>query len=453
MALCINKSLPEFKQLVEDTGLPEQIVMAKVSVWQDLKNSDRFPLASELVPEKNNVQEKLLGFLNQFGFEINDAQDVIIDLAAKTIDLDKSDIDQVSKAMAEPLAEMLSYSDFFFEVEAAVKGTPRYRQGIKEWTQKLGKYDRNTKRQAAKEIFKELLDSGFNEELAKRLNIKKSLLERIKEFVNKFIDSLRGANWDVINRQINTVVENTFKGDDFIRLTKKDGYKQVDFQEAFDGNAIAKDIMTKIGTDKEIILTGSIAYATQGTVYRKIETVVHDLDFINNSTLEHAEKLLFDNFPDSIHAYSFPTPNYQTDTYLVPPVGTVVTDIKRREGGKKIISYNVRNKETNEIVGTYKLDYDLIGSKITNERETKTGTEAMLVDFFTNSSVGSKNPIQHDFVGSDGELYQVNLANYVVPFTAKLEFSRFKDIWDYNRFIPARETLSTEDRIFLICRA
>jgi hypothetical protein len=39
--------------------------------------------------------------------------------------------------------------------------------------------------------------------------------------------------------------------------------------------------MTNIGTDPNIILTGSIAYSTQGEVYRKIESVVHDLDFIN----------------------------------------------------------------------------------------------------------------------------------------------------------------------------
>ena len=102
------------------------------------------------------------------------------------------------------------------------------------------------------------------------------------------------------------IVENTFNGDDFIRLTKKDGYKRVDFQEAFDGNEIAKDIMTKIGTHPGIVLTGSIAYSTQGTVYRKIETVVHDLDFVNeNLSPSEIENLVYSNYPDAIKAYSF----------------------------------------------------------------------------------------------------------------------------------------------------
>jgi hypothetical protein len=389
---------------------------------------------------KGSPQNKLINFLRDYGFEVRASENLIINLPQKNISLDTASVEQVAKALSEPLAEMLSYSEYFYIIEKEIRNTEKFKQRIRDLEEKYGEGGkRNLTRQAAKDIFKELLEGGFSERLAKELEVGPSLLQKIKQFVQDLIDSLKGADYGLIKEQIDTIVDNTFKGEDFIRLTKKEGYKQVDFQEAFDDNDIAKDIMTKIGTDPNIVLTGSIAYATQGTVFRKIETVVHDLDFVNLGSRESAKALLLRNYPESVEAYSFETSGYKTDTYLVPPAGFRVTDITRRPAGNKIIGFNIRNAE-DEIVGTYKLDYEMspMGTVI-NETEIKTGVEAMLVDFFTDSEIGSKNPILHPFVGSDGKTYNVKLAEYSVPFEAKLDFSRFKDIWDYNRFVPDRQ--------------
>tara|TARA_R100001594_G_scaffold38918_4_gene70433 strand:- start:12242 stop:20617 length:8376 start_codon:yes stop_codon:yes gene_type:complete len=389
--------------------------------------------------EDDSPQSRLLNFLIDYGFEVNDVQELFVNLANKRVDLNRHDINHVSKVMADALSEMLSYSQDFYDIREAVKDTDRYKNAIEQiYKDNPDINGRIALRLATKEIFQDLLQSGFSERLAKELNVSDSLLKRIKVFVQKVLDSLTGANWSVIQPAINKIVDNTFKHESFVATTKKPGYVLIDFQEAFDMNPIAKDIMTKIGTADDIILTGSIAYSTQGSVYRPKDSVVHDLDFVNIGTRESAISLIKKHFKGAIEAYSFSLPGgASTDTFLVPPSGHKVSDIKRRKDGKKIISYNVRNAK-NEIVGTYKLDYKMNDAgNIISETEIKTGTEAMLVDFFSGPEAqGRENPIMHDFVGSDGNRYQVQLAHYEDPFRAKLSYSRFKDIWDYNRFIP-----------------
>ena len=387
---------------------------------------------------KNDPRRKLLSFLDKFGFEVNESESLIINLANKTIDLDKSDIIQVSKALAEPLSEMLSYSDFFFEIEKEVRNTKRFKTRLKELEKERPESTRrNLRRLATKEIFKELLEGGFSERLSNDLNVSKSLLQKIKEFVQKVIDSLKGADYSKIKPQIDTIVENTFKGDDFVRLTKKEGYELVDFQTAFDKNPLAKDIMTAIGTNPKIVLTGSIAYSTQGTVYRPIETVVHDLDFLNTGfSRDEIDKLVKNKYPDAIKVYSFFEKTF-VDTYLVPEKGFKIANIKRRETDK-VIAYDVVNKN-GKIVGTYRLKYDVssTGSTI-NEREIKTGKQAVLVDFFLDNE-SQRKIIKHKFIDSHGKTRIVNISDFVGPFEAKLSYSRFKDIWDFNRFIPNRQ--------------
>lgn len=403
------------------------------------KNNDE---DEDFLPLSNN---KLIGFLEQYGFEIEEAESLIIKLAEKKISLNSSDILQISKALSEPLAEMLSYSDYFYDIEKAIRDSEYYKKRLEVVAKENEGTKRNNRRLVTKEIFKNLLEKGFNEKLAKQYNIEKSLLDKIKNFIQDLINKLKDADWDTINKNISKIVENTFENKDFIRLTKKEGYKQVDFQKAFDENQIAKDIMTKIGTNPNIVLTGSIAYSTQGTVYRKIETVVHDLDFVNNGlSEEEINNLVLSNYPEAIKAYSF-FDKYNVDTFLIPPKGIKITDLVRRSTSK-IISYNLRNAN-NEIVGTYKLNFSTSGDADTgrayNETEVKTGVEAMLVDFFSNDKLERDN-ISHTFIGSDNKPHTVYLSKFDKPFEAKLRYSRFKDIWDYNRFIPNKEIKSDD---------
>lgn len=416
--------LPEVTSIQQAMVIKSRMLTSGFKQWQETTPAEGF-----------KPEGKLLSFLEEYGFDISDAESLSINLALKEISLDSNDPEQVAKAVAAPLAEMLSYSDYFYEIERDVRKSKRFKRRLSELKKEYPESTRrNLNRIVTKEIFKELLESGFSEQLSEELNIKKSFIDKIKEIIQKIAQAFSGTNFKASREQVSKIVENTFKGDDFIRLTKKEGYKQVKFQEAFDENDIAKDIMTKIGTNENIVLTGSIAYSTQGTVYRKIETVVHDLDFVNQGlSKEEIDELVKSNYPDAILAYSF-TDKYDVDTYLVPPVGITIENIQRRDTGK--ITYYELHNSKGEVVGTYELQFEVSGTnKTINETEFKTGKEAMLVDFFTNDE-DSREIISQEFKGSDNKSHTVKLSKFDAPFEAKLRFSRFKDIWDYNRFIP-----------------
>lgn len=437
---------PEFQALVNHPGIGK---FEAVRDWMEHDGEIRTvnQVLQKLAMKRDGGQptRELLKFLNGFGFEIEESENLIINLAAKKITVNPNDPAQMAKALAAPLAEMLSYRDYFYDIQKAIRKSSRY----KEVWERIEKEFYNAfvekngpevkistiNRLATKEIFRELLEKGFNEKFAKEAGITKPMLERIMEFIRQLAQRIMGVDWFTVTRNIDNIVENTFKGSDFIRVTEKEGYKKVAFQEAFNQNDIAKDIMTKIGTDPRIVLTGSIAYSTQGTVYRKIESVVHDLDFVNQGlTSEEIENMVMSNYPDAMRAYTF-FDKYLVETYLIPPKGLRIQNLVRRPNGTKIIGYELVD-EKGDIVGTYKLNYDVLPSgKITNEEEVKTGREAMLVDFFTNDTM-ERETLKHDFIGSDGKKYSVNLSRFEEPFAAKLSYSRFKDIWDYNRFIP-----------------
>lgn len=398
-------------------------------------NNNYYPKVISVDDNIKDIQNKLFTFLNNYGFEIQHADNLLVNLNSKNIQLDTSNIDHISKALSEPLSEMLSYSDYFYEINKLINKSDLYKKLIAE-NELIYGYNKNNIRLATKEIFKQLLESGFKKELIKQLNIDKSLLDKIKNFISNLINILKDININKVDNIINEIVENTFKGNDFIRLTKKEGYEKINFQEAFDKNILAKDVMSKIGSNSDIVLTGSIAYSTQGSVFRKIKTMVHDLDFISLSNIEENSKLIKSNFPNSVKVYSFKTTKYSTDTFLVPPNNTVISDIIRRKDGNKIISYNIKNNN-NEIIGTYKLEYEISeAGRIINENEIKNGVEALLVDFFNDTTVDNKNYIMYDFRNINNDTIKVKLVKYEIPFKAKLDFSRFKDIWDYNRFIP-----------------
>ncbi len=405
----------------------------------------------------DRLQKKLLDFLREFGFDVKEADNLIIDLANKTIKLDPSKPEQMAKALATPLTDMLSQSSYFATVYNGIKSTERFNSLVQEYRVKFpeAKWS-DVKRMAAKQIMRELLESGFSERLIKELNLQKSIIDKIKDFIVKLIKTLVDADWAAIQPKIKEIVDKTFAGEDFIRLTKKEGYKLVKFQEAFNENDIAHDIMTRIGTKYGIVLTGSIAYSTQGTVYRKIEIVVHDLDFVNDGlTLEELDNLVFENYPDAIRAVEIITKGNRTDTYLVPPRGFALSNVVYRqvtdkETGRtkntKVESYTLINKETGEIAGTYNLRTTIKtdGSKV--ESEETTGVKAMLVDFFSSDAQSQKAAFEHPFTGNDGKKYTVKLSHYSEPFKAKLEWGRFKDIWDYNRFMPFDHMIPSEER-------
>ena len=65
MANCINKNLPEFKTLQEETGLHPDLLAARIGVWQDNNGYDKFPEATELyTPQTVKTELKAVNILS-----------------------------------------------------------------------------------------------------------------------------------------------------------------------------------------------------------------------------------------------------------------------------------------------------------------------------------------------------------------------------------------------------
>lgn len=410
---------------------------------------------NELTDVESKIFEPIQTFFKQFGITINkssEAVEAFINLPEKMAAVDPNSLEGITEATAAYLSEMLAYSDNFYNVLKIVKETEYFKSALESLPE--DKRGFKGQRRIAKKIFYELLKAKFGKAFIETLGIKgdkdKSRWNKVISWVKNQVKVVKSAtgpsNWKKLNEAVEDVVSNTMAGKDFIRLTKREGYDRVNFQKAFNENPTAMWVYEKLITNAKLFLTGSIAYATQGTVYRKAGNLVHDLDMVSSMTIEEGDAWMLENFPNAVLAYDFDSNkgSENTHTWIIPGPGFKVKNITRRtiEGdtdvqGNKIISYEIVN-EAGDIVGTYKLEYDIgEGGKIENEREVKTGEEGILVDFFTQyDGKDERRVISHKYVDSKGSVQDVQLSHFANPFQAKLQYSRFKDIWDYNRFIP-----------------
>ena len=502
--------------------------------------------------------DRTVKFLNHYGFEVSYAERLLVNMAHKEIEADLRDPVQLAKALAEPLATMMSRSHEFTAVRRAITETEQFKKEVAALLE--SNTDSNAKRAedkaqrtVTKEVFQRLLEDGISDKLSKDYNITATLKAKILKFiadVKALLEEFTGSpEWPEVKAQIKNIVDNTFEGDDvnFIRATEKEGYALVDLQESFNGNKLAHSIMSSIGTDPRAVLTGSIAYAPQGPMYRPQGSEVHDLDFIFDGTRAESESLIKGQFESSELAYDFTEGGKNTMTYIVPPKGHTITEIKRRveptlpiKVGRKgdpkaqyigrgsplgnpfpmkgesqreeviakfrgwlndkiakqyppVITelerlYNVAKSKDELILGCFcspkachgdyikevlneyskTLDWDKVLNQVTTGKETpdtmtkvmsfevmkgdkvvgtydvnpedytetKTGVEAVFVDFF--HDIRNPRSIDFAFNTDEGKVENVKLSHFGRGFEAKLAFGRLKDIWDYNRFMPDR---------------
>ena len=441
--------------------------------------------------EDRLAQDVLLDLLERYGFEINTADNLLINLAAKKIDLNTMDNSQVAEALATPLSRMIMESKDSDQLRKAIRNSIRFplqaekaRDEVQAERDKIKKdkiannerfkessFDKQTREQKQKaedrvvdSILVDLLKEGFDKKLAEETGINRSLYKRVKSFIDGIIDYLRGAlspsvkkDLELINEKVQLVVENSFMPGEFIKLQKKPGFKKVNFQEAFNGDQAAHVIQTELSKNPNFILTGSIAFAAQGSTYRSGDNIVHDLDYVVLEDGEEAGQYLMDKFPAAEKVYGpFNPGGAEITTYLVPPGMYKIANMQRMKdipadnvplhktwarktqgrGSGKVVYYELHHIETDEVVGTFYLDVELDpNGNIVSEVEIKEGITGMFIDLFANSKQGL-DYIKEPFTGSDGLTRDVKLSRFDVPFGSKLLMGRNKDIWDYNRFVP-----------------
>jgi hypothetical protein len=259
----------------------------------------------------------------------------------------------------------------------------------------------------------------------KASGLDKSLLEKMLDAIEKFIDSMFTNSNLVAAMQYNEkladhIAINVLSGNtEYIgKLTTNT--PKLDYKKALNGNPLAKTII-EFFTGKGAKLTGSIAIAGQGEdIYRSSEEPIHDVDFAVNSVQEFND---LEEELDKLNAvhYHFGWSNKQKDyttyAYIIPAKGYTIKvyDRDHLRGNGWVTSYDVLDENGNIV--------------------KKTSKNHMAVDFFVykDGLAKSDNSVFKSF--SDiffGKLTLSPIGN------AERLFQREKDQEDYRLSKPRR---------------
>ena len=285
------------------------------------------------------------------------------------------------------------------------------------------------------------------------IGIAAKLGKTIKEIINSFVDYLAGRSDKLIevNEAVATISNNILaQNKDFVTASKNkpatntDAIK-VSLNDALNKDAYAKELVSMIAT-QGFILTGSVALAEQGTVFRPDENQVHDLDFV--SVLPRKETL--SRFKELLDQHRYKT-NYvldrkkpivdeengiTTDSFVLAPNGYSFSNlVYSKEGNQNLISYSIVETKSGNVVSTFSKESG--EEVITFTDKDKDATVAKVVDFFSYTNEDTINYLDRNAVSFNLESGETIRLNYWKPiFKAKMRFARVKDLWDFNRFIP-----------------
>jgi LysM repeat protein/bacterioferritin (cytochrome b1) len=266
----------------------------------------------------------------------------------------------------------------------------------------------------------------------------KTLLDLIRDLLMKFFNKAQDVNIELINTNIGIITSNILQQNKKLIATAlyKPGapgkpVSPVNIEDALKKDRFGAQIVADLSS-VGMILTGSTALSEQGEILRPDENPLHDLDWVSPFKREETQSIMMSVYPDAIYVREIANETYVTDSYLIAPEGYSIKNYKTKEkvnddGTVKLLieSYDVVDKDDN-VVGTY---------KNVDGEEIATGVEGKVIDFFSYDDFSTRNKFA-PFKYTTNEGVEMQLSNWKDIFNAKLDWARYKDIWDYNRFIP-----------------
>jgi len=325
------------------------------------------------------------------------------------------------------------------------------KENVSEYLSKRDYTSSDNYKDLDKDEYFERIGNLIADELTERVNVQisKSLLDKIKDIIKEFFATFKTNREavDKINKNIATIVDGILANNrDLITVSPfKPGAEgkpvsSVSMEMALSKDSFGKSIVYKL-SKYGFILTGSTALSEQGTILRPDENPLHDIDWVSPFTRKETEEKFLDAYPDAIRVRDIYGDGYVTDSYLIAPTGYKVLNYEATNYNGKIIikSYDIVNNK-GEVVGTYRLERD----EKNKSKEVETGVRGKVIDFFSYNtpSAGDINT-PFTFVSKDGE--KIQLANWKDTFKAKLNYARYKDIWDYNRFTPNENEINRQE--------
>ena len=352
-----------------------------------------------------------------------------------------------SKYRGESTRKKHPENKLFSELRDLVEHTSLYQETLNEYRDTYQTADHNP--DLAK-IKKEALGKALASVILNRFEVKseadKSFFNKIKQWFNDIIQSIKGilkGNEDRLISELNKIADSIITGKYESKYLKDfgiEGKLNQNYQEIVE-NQTAKDggktlsIMQTLN-DKGLILSGSLALRTQGTIYRTNEESLHDLDYsadpnVYGFTLGEKSSYYMTQEEQQAFAEKVINSRFIMDLRESLPENDIISAYKADRNG--VISLiicddaSIRERFIND-TGNYSSRLD----KFTQAERDK----ITLLDIFLNEFTKKTTTIN----GIGKVMHSSEI------FDAKLRMGRAKDIFDYQHFNPVNRERRTNNR-------
>lgn len=402
----------------------------------------------EVTNKEQVLRQETQAFLDNFDISIKDLDNYdsdvpLFDALNRVINV--KDANDITEGVGYAVAFMMQYNPRISElINLHIHGSETFRlKGIRRSIRNRGTFslDLSSRERRAinrQEAIKQI-GADIAVELRKLYNLEtpkdtsnsyiKNIWNAIKEFFEKLTPRYR-ATLSIIANNTNQIA-NAIKLNDpsIIRArVNKPGTnttpERVDIGKALIENPYEDNIIRTL-QEYNIALAGSASIAIEGTLYRPSENPLHDIDFnAVDYNREQLDTIIDKEFPHNTHIRTIKDgENKTTETYLILDRDFYTEKV---EG---LGLYKLIDKNTKEVLGSY------VGSELT----LKDGVQGKFLDFF----IGKDNRL------FDNKKVLLNNREYIIAdyrnaFQAKIDWSRLKDIWDYNRFVSSGKVKTLE---------
>lgn len=402
----------------------------------------------EVTNKEQVLRQETQAFLDNFDITIKDLDNYdsnvpLFDALNRVINV--KDANDITEGVGYAVAFMMQYNPRVSELmNLHIHGSETFRlKGIRRSIRNRGTFSLDLSSRERRAINRQeairQIGADIAVELRKLYNLEtpkdtsnsyiKNIWNVIKEFFEKLTPGYRSI-LSIIANNTNQIA-NAIKLNDpsIIRATvNKPGTntapERVDIGKALIENPYEDNIIRTL-QEYNIALAGSASIAIEGTLYRPSENPLHDIDFnANNYDREQLDTIIGKEFPHNTHIRTIKDgENKTTETYLILDRDFYTEKV---EG---LGLYKLIDKNTKEVLGSY------VGSELT----LKDGVQGKFLDFFIgkgNSLFGNKKVLLNN--------REYLISDYRNAFQAKIDWSRLKDIWDYNRFVSSGKVKTLE---------
>lgn len=398
--------------------------------------------ANDIKQINKDINSILENYLSKFGIKVEDInnlqESLKIDSLGFTDILNKiafvKDKNNLPNVAGEFIAYMMQYNPLITNIINELIQKDVIPLSKDQYTIENGikKYD--YKKINKTEYFK-YIGRLISNDLKNKVENKNSITDKIKELLKRIFEYFSDVNFQKINESVGVISNNILQQNK--NLITSSIYKPgaigkkteiVGVEKALEKDKFGKEIIYEL-SKKGFILTGSIALSEQGTIYRPDENMLHDIDWVSPFKRTDTISLFYESYPEAIKIRDIYSETYYTDSFLIAPKYHSIKNFKSETfNGKTVVtSYDVFKDEN--LVGTY---------RVTNEdgisKEVIEGIEGKIIDFFSYESDNENTSKYFEYTLDNGN--KLLLSDWRLIFEAKLNYSRYKDIWDYNRFIP-----------------